>query len=85
MSEINHRAKNMFSVVDAIACQSATRTPEASLSPDQDLLIGNAWQGVAIEGPGLRPARSHVLSYRGGRPQAVVECGFGSSRRARAA
>jgi two-component sensor histidine kinase len=49
----------MLSVVDAIARQSATRTPEdflerfseriQSLSANQDLLIGNAWQGVAIE------------------------------------
>jgi two-component sensor histidine kinase len=28
MREINHRAKNMLSVVDAIAHQTATRTPE---------------------------------------------------------
>jgi len=28
MREINHRAKNMLSVVDAIAHQTATRNPE---------------------------------------------------------
>jgi PAS domain S-box-containing protein len=59
MSEINHRAKNMLSVVDAIAHQTATRSPEdfierfseriQSLSANQDLLIRNAWQGVEIE------------------------------------
>jgi two-component sensor histidine kinase len=59
MSEINHRAKNMLSVVDAIAHQTATKTPEdfierfseriQSLSANQDLLIRNAWQGVEIE------------------------------------
>jgi PAS domain S-box-containing protein len=59
MSEINHRAKNMLSVVDAIAHQTAARTPEdfverfsdriQSLSANQDLLIRNAWQGVEIE------------------------------------
>jgi PAS domain S-box-containing protein len=59
MSEINHRAKNLLSVVDAIAHQTATRTPEdfiehfseriQSLSANQDLLIRNAWQGVEIE------------------------------------
>jgi len=59
MSEINHRAKNMLSVVDAIANQTATRTPEdfierfseriQSLSANQDLLIRNAWQGVEVE------------------------------------
>jgi PAS domain S-box-containing protein len=59
MSEINHRAKNLLSVVDAIAHQTATRTPEdfierfseriQSLSANHDLLIQNAWQGVEIE------------------------------------
>jgi PAS domain S-box-containing protein len=59
MSEINHRAKNLLSVVDAIAHQTATGTPEdfierfseriQSLSANQDLLIRNAWQGVEIE------------------------------------
>jgi two-component sensor histidine kinase len=59
MSEINHRAKNMLSVVDAIAHQTAARTPEdfierfsdriKSLSANQDLLLQNAWQGVEIE------------------------------------
>jgi PAS domain S-box-containing protein len=59
MSEINHRAKNMLSVVDAIAHQTATRTPEAfmerfseriqALAANQDLLIRNAWHGVEIE------------------------------------
>jgi PAS domain S-box-containing protein len=59
MSEINHRAKNLLSVVDAIAHQTATRTPEdfierfseriQSLSANQDLLIRNAWQGVEID------------------------------------
>jgi PAS domain S-box-containing protein len=59
MREINHRAKNMLSVVDAIAHQTATRTPEdfverfseriQALSANQDLLIRNAWHGVEIE------------------------------------
>jgi PAS domain S-box-containing protein len=59
MHEINHRAKNMLSVVDAIAHQTATRTPETfmdrfseriqALSASQDLLIRNEWQGVEIE------------------------------------
>jgi len=57
--EINHRAKNMLSVVDAIAHQTATRTPEAfierfsqriqALSANQDLLIRNEWHGVEVE------------------------------------
>jgi PAS domain S-box-containing protein len=59
MREINHRAKNMLSVVDAIAHQTATRTPETfmerfseriqALAANQDLLIRNAWHGVEIE------------------------------------
>jgi PAS domain S-box-containing protein len=59
MREINHRAKNMLSVVDAIAHQTATRAPEdlierfseriQALSANQDLLIRNAWHGVEIE------------------------------------
>jgi PAS domain S-box-containing protein len=59
MREINHRAKNMLSVVDAIAHQTAAKTPEdfvdrfsqriQALSANQDLLIRNAWHGVEIE------------------------------------
>jgi PAS domain S-box-containing protein len=58
MREINHRAKNMLSVVDAIAHQTATRSPEdfvehfservQALSANQDLLIKNEWKGVEI-------------------------------------
>jgi PAS domain S-box-containing protein len=59
MREINHRAKNMLSVVAAIAHQSATRTPECfierfseriqALAANQDLLIRNAWRGIEID------------------------------------
>jgi PAS domain S-box-containing protein len=59
MREVNHRAKNMLSVVDAIARQTATRDPEhfvdrfseriQALSANQDLLIQNEWHGVEIE------------------------------------
>ncbi len=59
MREVNHRAKNMLSVVDAIARQTATRDPEhfvdcfseriQALAANQDLLIKNAWHGVEIE------------------------------------
>jgi PAS domain S-box-containing protein len=58
MREINHRAKNMLSVVDAIAHQTATRNPEdfverfseriQALSANQDLLVRNEWNGVGI-------------------------------------
>jgi two-component sensor histidine kinase len=59
MREINHRAKNMLSVVEAIAHQTAAKTPEdfierfseriQALSANQDLLIRNEWHGVEIK------------------------------------
>jgi PAS domain S-box-containing protein len=59
MREINHRAKNMLSVVDAIAHQTATKSPEdfierfseriQALSANQDLLVRNEWRGVDAE------------------------------------
>ena len=59
MREINHRAKNMLSVVHTIARQTATKNPEdfierfseriQALSANQDLLARNAWNGVEIE------------------------------------
>ncbi len=57
--EINHRAKNMLSVVDAIAHQTAIKSSEdflerfseriQALSANQDLLVRNEWNGVEIE------------------------------------
>jgi two-component sensor histidine kinase len=59
MREISHRAKNMLSVVDAIAHQTAIRAPEdfierfseriQALAANQDLLIRNEWRGVEVE------------------------------------
>jgi two-component sensor histidine kinase len=59
MREINHRAKNMLSVVHSIAQQTATKNPEdfverfseriQALAANQDLLIRNEWNGVDIE------------------------------------
>jgi PAS domain S-box-containing protein len=58
MREVSHRAKNMLSVVDAIAHQTAARNPEdfierfseriQALSANQDLLVRNEWNGVEI-------------------------------------
>jgi PAS domain S-box-containing protein len=58
MREVNHRAKNMLSVVDAVAHQTASRNPEdfierfseriQALSANQDLLVRNEWNGVEI-------------------------------------
>jgi PAS domain S-box-containing protein len=58
--EVNHRAKNMLSLVQAIARQTATKNPDDfverfservhALSANQDLLVQNEWKGVEIEG-----------------------------------
>jgi len=59
MREVNHRAKNMLSLVQAIARQTAARDPEdfierfteriQALAANQDLLVQSEWQGVDIE------------------------------------
>jgi PAS domain S-box-containing protein len=59
MREVNHRAKNMLSLVQAIARQTAARDPEdflgcfteriQALAANQDLLIRNEWKGVDVE------------------------------------
>jgi PAS domain S-box-containing protein len=59
MREINHRAKNMLSVVHAIARQTATKNSEdfierfseriQALSANHDLLVRNEWNGVEVE------------------------------------
>jgi PAS domain S-box-containing protein len=59
MSEISHRARNMLSLVQAIARQTAARGPEdfierftdriQALAVNQDLLVQNEWQGVDVE------------------------------------
>jgi two-component sensor histidine kinase len=59
MREGNHRAKNVLSVVEAIAHQTATKGPEdfierfserlRALSANHDLLVRNEWHGVEIE------------------------------------
>jgi PAS domain S-box-containing protein len=59
MREVNHRAKNMLSLVQAIARQTAAPEPEdfigcfteriQALAANQDLLIRNEWKGVDVE------------------------------------
>jgi PAS domain S-box-containing protein len=59
MREVNHRSKNMLSLVQAIARQTALRKPEdfidcftervQALAANQDLLVRNEWQGVDVE------------------------------------
>jgi two-component sensor histidine kinase len=60
MREVNHRARNMLSVVDAIARQTASSSPEEyverfserirALAAYQDLLVRSEWHGVDMEG-----------------------------------
>jgi PAS domain S-box-containing protein len=59
MREVNHRAKNMLGLVQAIARQTAAREPEdfvrrfterlQALAANQDLLVRNEWHGVDAE------------------------------------
>jgi PAS domain S-box-containing protein len=59
MREVTHRAKNMLSLVHAIARQTAARAPEdfierfteriQALAANQDLLVRNEWRGVDVE------------------------------------
>ena len=59
MRETNHRAKNMLSLVQAIARQTAAREPQdfvgrfterlQALAANQDLLVRNEWHGVDVE------------------------------------
>jgi two-component sensor histidine kinase len=59
MREANHRAKNILSIVQAIARQTTAREPEdfirrfterlQALSANQDLLVRNEWHGVDVE------------------------------------
>jgi len=59
MHEVNHRAKNMLTLVQAVARQTAAREPEdfigrfneriRALAANQDLLVRNEWQGVYVE------------------------------------
>ena len=58
MREVNHRAKNILSVVQAIARQTVSSSPTdfiarfgeriQALSANQDLLVRNDWQGVDV-------------------------------------
>ncbi len=81
MREVNHRAKNMLSLVQAIARQTAAREPEAfigrfteriqALAANQDLLIRNEWQGVDIEDL-VRAQLAHFADIVGSR---ITMCG----------
>jgi PAS domain S-box-containing protein len=58
MREVNHRSKNMLSLVQAIASQTVTANPEdfldrfqkrvEALAANQDLLVQNTWKGADL-------------------------------------
>jgi PAS domain S-box-containing protein len=74
MREINHRAKNMLSVVAAIAHQTVGNSPEdyvehvseriRALAAHQDLLVRSEWHGVEI-GDLVRAQLSHFADLIG--------------------
>jgi two-component sensor histidine kinase len=74
--EVNHRAKNLLSLVDAIAHQTAARNPEhfaerfseriQALSANQDLLVRNEWKGVEIKNL-VRAQLAHFADLIGSR------------------
>ena len=76
MREINHRAKNMLSIVLSIARQTAAREREdfierfteriQALAANQDLLIRNEWQGVDVEDL-VRAQLAHLADLVGSR------------------
>ena len=69
MREVNHRSKNILTVVQAVARQTVAKNPDdfldrfqeriAALSASQDLLIRNNWKGVHLD----RLARSQLAHF----------------------
>ncbi len=59
MREVNHRSKNMLSLIQAVARQTLAANPEdflerferrvEALAANQDLLVKNAWQGADLD------------------------------------
>jgi two-component sensor histidine kinase len=76
LAEVNHRAKNMLTVVQSIARQTAAASPEdfmerfaeriQALSASQDLLVKNEWRGVDL-GDLVRSQLAHFKDLIGTR------------------
>ena len=59
MREVNHRGKNLLSIVKVIARQTALRSPEnfieafgerlQALAANQDILVNNGWQQIELD------------------------------------
>jgi two-component sensor histidine kinase len=76
MGEVNHRSKNMLSLVQAIAHQTASREPEdfigsfceriQALAANQDMLVRSEWKGVDV-GDLVRAQLAHFADLIGSR------------------
>ena len=76
MREVNHRAKNMLSVIQVVARQTARSSPEGfverfeerimGLAASQDLLVQNEWRGVDLDEL-VRSQLAHVEDLVGSR------------------
>src|SRR5258708_4345093 len=76
MREAKHRAKNMLSLVQAVARQTAAREPEdfigrfneriQALAANQDLLVRTEWRGVDVE-ERVRAQLAHFAALVGSR------------------
>jgi len=81
MCEVSHRAKNMLSLVQAIARQTAASKPQhfmacfteriQAVAANQDLLVRNEWQGVDVEEL-VRAQLAHFADLVGSR---IAFCG----------
>ena len=78
VDEVNHRSKNILSIVQAIAAQTATASPNdfvarfterlQALAASQDLLVKSAWQGVDL----AELVRSQIAHFEGLIGQRIV-------------
>ncbi len=76
LREVNHRSKNMLSLVQAIASQTAAGDPAEfvrhfserirALAASQDLLVKSQWQGISIEEL-VKSQLAHFRDILGGR------------------
>lgn len=76
LAELNHRAKNLLGVVQAIAKQTADKSPDAffarfserleGLAASQDLLVDSQWHGISLETL-ARVQLAHYADLIGGR------------------
>jgi PAS domain S-box-containing protein len=79
MHEVSHRARNMLSLAQSIARQTAARDPEnfierfteriQALAANQDLLVRNEWQGIDVEDL-VRAQLAHFADLLGSRIRA---------------